>query len=156
MNQWLGLTIGNSRLNWGLFHTDNLIEFGGCPHLSTVSERDTLLKQIGQFPKILLPVCLASVVPQQTELWLDYPHLTLISLKDLPLKNLYPTLGIDRALGIYGAGETYGYPVLVIDGGTALTFTGVNAERSLVGGAILPGLRSQLAFYRKTLRLYHG
>ena len=43
-----------------------------------------------------------------------------------------------------GAGETYGYPVLVIDGGTALTITGIDANRRLIGGAILPGLRLQL------------
>jgi type III pantothenate kinase len=52
-------------------------------------------------------------------------------------------MGIDRALAIYGAGEVYGYPSLVIDGGTALTFTGVDCSQTLVGGAILPGLRSQ-------------
>ncbi len=52
-------------------------------------------------------------------------------------------MGIDRALAIWGAAETYGYPCLVIDGGTALTFTGVDAQRQLVGGAILPGLKTQ-------------
>jgi type III pantothenate kinase len=53
-------------------------------------------------------------------------------------------LGIDRALALWGAGEIYGFPVLVIDGGTALTFTGADASGRLVGGAILSGLRSQL------------
>ncbi|HEY9844990.1 MAG TPA: type III pantothenate kinase, partial [Candidatus Caenarcaniphilales bacterium] len=33
-----------------------------------------------------------------------------------------------------------GWPVLVIDAGTALTFTGAEADHRLVGGAILPGL----------------
>jgi type III pantothenate kinase len=61
----------------------------------------------------------------------------------VPLKGLYPTLGIDRALAALGAGETFGYPLLLIDAGTALTFTGINANRQLVGGAILPGLRLQ-------------
>jgi type III pantothenate kinase len=86
---------------------------------------------------------LASVVPKQTELFLDYPDLNLIQLTDIPLKNLYPTLGIDRALAVLGSGETYGFPSLVIDGGTALTFTGVNQNRELIGGAILPGLGLQ-------------
>ena len=42
-------------------------------------------------------------------------------------------------------GETGGFPMLVIDAGTALTFTGADANQCLVGGAILPGLRLQLA-----------
>ncbi|HEY9861882.1 MAG TPA: type III pantothenate kinase, partial [Candidatus Obscuribacterales bacterium] len=59
------------------------------------------------------------------------------------LQHSYPTLGIDRALALWGAGEVYGWPVLVIDAGTALTFTG-GAQRQLVGGAILPGLSLQV------------
>ena len=86
---------------------------------------------------------LASVVPKQTELFLDYPDLNLIQLTDIPIKNLYPTLGIDRALAVLGSGENYGFPSLVIDGGTALTLTGVNQDRELIGGAILPGLDLQ-------------
>ena len=86
---------------------------------------------------------LASVVPKQTELFLDYPDLKLIQLTDIPIKNLYPTLGIDRALAVLGSGENYGLPSLVIDGGTALTLTGVNQDRELIGGAILPGLDLQ-------------
>jgi type III pantothenate kinase len=39
-------------------------------------------------------------------------------------QGLYSTMGCDRALAAYGAGEKYGYPTLVIDGGTALTLTG--------------------------------
>jgi type III pantothenate kinase len=86
---------------------------------------------------------LASVVPKQTELFLDYPDLNLIQLTDIPVKNLYPTLGIDRALAVLGSGENYGFPSLVIDGGTALTLTGINQDRELIGGAILPGLGLQ-------------
>ncbi|NES21438.1 MAG: pantothenate kinase [Symploca sp. SIO3E6] len=91
-----------------------------------------------------LPLYIASVVPAQTKLWQNYPTAQVITLADLPLQELYPTLGIDRALAVLGAGETYGYPVLMIDAGTALTFTGANAQRQLIGGAILPGLGLQL------------
>jgi type III pantothenate kinase len=58
---------------------------------------------------------------------------------------MYPTLGIDRALALWGAAQTWGFPILVIDAGTALTFTGADANHHLVGGAILPGLGLQLA-----------
>jgi type III pantothenate kinase len=66
-----------------------------------------------------------------------------MALDQIPLRGLYPTLGLDRALALWGAVETIGAPVLVIDGGTALTVTGVGGDRALVGGAILPGLRLQ-------------
>ncbi|MBE9214324.1 pantothenate kinase, partial [Plectonema cf. radiosum LEGE 06105] len=92
-----------------------------------------------------LPLFIASVVPEQTELWQNYPNVNFLSLKQIPLNNSYPTLGIDRALALLGAGETWGFPILVIDGGTALTFTGADSYRNLIGGAILPGLGLQLA-----------
>ena len=77
-------------------------------------------------------------------LWQTYPQATVITLNDLPLKGLYPTLGIDRALAVLGAGEKFGWPVLAIDAGTALTLTGMDEHRQLIGGAILPGFRLQL------------
>jgi len=98
---------------------------------------------LGDLQTIDTPLYLASVVPEQTKLFLDYPYLKLLQLADIPLKNLYPTLGIDRALAILGSGENYGFPSLVIDGGTALTLTGVNQNKELIGGAILPGVGLQ-------------
>ena len=150
MNNWLGLMIGNSRLHWGLFQKQNLIKSGDSQHLSTKSDRNCLIEQITNSQSLdNLTIYLASVVPQQTDLWLDYAELKLITLQDIPLDNLYSTMGVDRALAVYGAGNTYGYPCLIIDGGTALTFTGVNSQQQLVGGAILPGLRSQLRSLRQ-------
>ena len=109
---------------------------------SEVRELGRQLDQGTDFPANI-PLDLASVVPKQTELFLDYPDLNLIQLTDIPIKNLYPTLGIDRALAVLGSGENYGFPSLVIDGGTALTLTGINQDRELIGGAILPGLGLQ-------------
>lgn len=92
-----------------------------------------------------LPVVLASVVPQQTAIWQSYPDVQIITLDQLPIEGLYPTFGIDRALALLGAGNQFGWPVLLIDAGTALTFTGGDVNRYLVGGAILPGLGLQLS-----------
>ncbi|MEB3121385.1 MAG: pantothenate kinase [Snowella sp.] len=129
--EWLALMIGNSHLHWSYFEQNILIKTWQTNHDS-----------ITNFPENIL-LYLASVVPKQTEFFLEYPALKLIQLTDIPLKKLYPTLGIDRALAVLGSGETYGFPSLVIDGGTALTFTGVNQDRELIGGAILPGLGLQ-------------
>ncbi|MGB3262840.1 MAG: pantothenate kinase [Microcoleus sp.] len=94
---------------------------------------------------VSLPLILASVVPQQTAIWQSYPDVRIISLDELPIGGLYPTLGIDRALALLGAGNQLGWPVLLIDAGTALTFTGADVNRCLIGGAILPGLGLQLS-----------
>ncbi|PHJ67460.1 pantothenate kinase, partial [Nostoc linckia z2] len=91
------------------------------------------------------PLLLASVVPSQTAIWETYPDVQVITLNEVPLKKVYPTFGIDRALALWGAGKIWGFPMLVIDAGTALTFTAADANQCLVGGAILPGLGLQFA-----------
>jgi type III pantothenate kinase len=149
-NIQIGLSIGNSRYHWAWFVDTQL-------QSSWDSEYLTIDQLFDHFPINLqttikthslkletIPLYLTSVVPNQTASWQQLPQVKLITLADIPLSNLYPTLGIDRALSIFGAGETYGYPVLVIDSGTALTITGIDDHHHLIGGAILPGLRLQL------------
>jgi type III pantothenate kinase len=144
-NIQIGLSIGNSRYHWAWF-------LDGKLQASWDSEYVTPDRYLQLFPIDLqaiiktdpFEIYLISVVPSQTVIWQQLPQVKLITLADIPLINLYPTLGIDRALSIFGAGEIYGYPVLVIDGGTALTITGIDKQRRLIGGAILPGLRLQL------------
>ncbi len=151
MDNWLALIVGNSRLHWGWFEGWNLINTWDSQHLSIAIDALQSLQQfiskeflVSAENNDLLPIYLASVVPQQTALWQNYPSLQEIKLEDIALKNLYPTIGIDRALAVWGAGNTYGYPCLVIDGGTALTLTGVDNHQILIGGGILPGLHLQL------------
>ncbi len=148
---WLALAIGNSRYHWAWFIDQELQESWHSDYVSADNWSKQLVLpdnfaaylQAQQLQLSDLPIFLASVVPFQTELW--QPHVQrVVTLADMPLSNLYPTLGIDRALAAYGAGQIYGYPVLVIDGGTALTLTGIDSDRQLVGGAICPGLGLQL------------
>ena len=155
----LALMIGNSRLHWALFIDKTLYSTGDTFHLSAsmieqLAENPTLenwlraiplASNLPLIPDYPIPLILASVVPSQTALWQIYPHLRLITLEDVPLQGMYPTLGIDRALAVWGAGITWGFPTLVIDAGTALTFTGADNNQCLVGGAILPGLGLQFA-----------
>ncbi|MGB6294595.1 MAG: pantothenate kinase [Rivularia sp. (in: cyanobacteria)] len=132
---WLALIIGNSRLHWGLFNRNQLTKAWDTNYLSTPSPPSSPSP----------PLFIASVVPTQTKLWQNHPNAKFITLNEIPLNNLYPTLGIDRALALLGAGETWGFPILVIDAGTALTFTGADNHRNLIGGAILPGLGLQFS-----------
>jgi type III pantothenate kinase len=158
---WLALAIGNSRYHWAWFLNTELQASWDTNYLTTAQiEGSVFGDRDANFLELLptnlrelidrcrldldrLPIYLCSVVPSQTEIWQRVERVKQITLVDIPLLNLYPTLGIDRALTLLGAGENYGYPALVIDGGTALTITGVDRDRSLVGGAILPGLRLQ-------------
>ncbi len=135
---FLALMIGNSRLHWGWFEGKTLYRTWNSDYLAL----DELPSLISSPPPLLL---LASVVPSQTEIWQTYPNVRNITLNEIPIEGLYPTLGIDRALALLGAGRSWGFPILVIDAGTALTFTGANANHTLVGGAILPGLGLQIA-----------
>ncbi|MFM7424471.1 MAG: pantothenate kinase [Elainella sp.] len=161
---WLALTIGNSRLHWAWFEGEDLRQSWDEPHLEAEPGMHLLqsLEQ-GHFNPPGLsgcsrvpsdcPLWLASVVPRQALLWQSYRAAHTISLADMPLTGLYPTLGLDRALAVVGAAAVYGLPSLVIDTGTALTFTGADATGHLVGGAILPGLRLQLRSLSETALL---
>lgn len=57
----------------------------------------------------------------------------------------YPSprqIGADRLANAAGAVAYYGYPCIVVDFGTAVTFDVIGPERTYLGGAIAPGLAS--------------
>jgi type III pantothenate kinase len=149
---WIALAVGNSRLHWALFSNDSLQHT--CDTLPPDPERFLaspqdwsawqslcpFFPQMHPFPELWA----VSVVPRQTQLWQHYPRATLLERSDIPLQGMYPTLGLDRALALWSAGTTYGWPILIVDSGTALTFTGADATGVLVGGAIAPGLGLKL------------
>lgn len=137
-NPWLALMIGNSRLHWAKFSGAKLVEAWDTERLGTGDER----LASGEWKK--LPLYIASVVPAETMFWQNFPNVKVINRDQIPMKGIYSSLGIDRALAVLGAGATSGWPVLVIDGGTALTLTGANEEHQLIGGAIFPGLKLQI------------
>lgn len=167
---WIALVIGNTRLHWAQGTGRTLARFWHTPHLSeeaiatlvthhfdfsvlnkgwgdqhslSILDRSSDLV-LSAPPSLNLQFILASVVPEQTTIWLAYcPQARLVTLDNLPLKNTYPTLGIDRALAAYGCVVRYGKAALVMDAGTAFTFTGIDAGQRLIGGAILPGVRLQ-------------
>lgn len=152
---WLVLAIGNSRLHWALFDGEMLQQAWDTPHLSRLAiaylcqrdRQDDPPTELLQFPLDgigRLPLWLASVVPQQTSLWENHPDYVSLTLNSIPIRGLYPGLGIDRALTLWGAIQRLGNPVLVIDAGTALTFTAADEQQNLVGGAILPGVLLQI------------
>jgi type III pantothenate kinase len=101
-------------------------------------------------------IAIASVVPNLITTWHNRENAQIITTRDVPLKGLYTSMGCDRALAAFGAGECYGYPILVIDAGTAITLTGIDGNKNLVGGAIMAGLRSQfISLHANTAALPH-
>lgn len=126
-DRWWGLLIGNSRNHWTAWEGSQLLcLWHGEPGYPLAPPR---------------PLVWATVVPARGEVWRSLGR--EITLGDLALPGMYSTLGIDRALALMGAGAIYGFPCLVIDGGTALTFTAADDQGRFFGGAILPGLALQ-------------
>ncbi|MBE9068477.1 pantothenate kinase [Leptolyngbya cf. ectocarpi LEGE 11479] len=144
MANWLALVIGNTRWHWAWFKDNALKQVWHTPHL--LPSQDLRSVWAEQTPPQLLAtttepmnIWAVSVVPSQAQ-YLD-PIPAVRWIDHVPLKGVYTTLGLDRVVALWGAGHQYGWPVLVIDGGTALTFT-AGAEGAFSGGAILLGLRS--------------
>lgn len=64
-------------------------------------------------------------------------------------------VGADRIVNVVAARELYGYPVVVVDFGTATTFDVVNAAGEYAGGIIAPGIGiSAEALFAQAAKLY--
>lgn len=59
-------------------------------------------------------------------------------------QGVYEGMGIDRLANLKAAAGYYNYPAMVIDGGTALTYTAADQNGNVMGGGIAPGLNSML------------
>jgi len=83
-------------------------------------------------------------------LWLD-------SKLNLGVGIDYPkpgSIGADRLANAAAAAELYGFPAVVVDFGTAVTFDIVSERRTYVGGVIAPGLEAMTNFlYQRTALL---
>ncbi len=136
----LAIAIGNTRIKAVIFGRDRqILEKYACTH------KQLQILETKLATRHFEHIAIASVVPHIITSWHSLAQTQIITTPDVPLQGLYATMGVDRALAVFGAGEIYGYPVLVIDAGTALTLTGIDANKNLVGGAIVAGLRSQFA-----------
>ena len=128
MRRWL--LIGNSRWHWAALAPDQSLQLW---HTSAAAG----VKQLQQAPEAWSAV---GPVPIDLERWQPQRLLT----SDVPLANLPPTLGVDRALAAWGAWQQCRQPVLVADAGTALSLTLVDAAGCFLGGRLMAGGRLQL------------
>ena len=161
-HDWLALSIGNSRLHWAWFSGMTLRQTWDTEHLDAFAIQRLIINQFNFHRcqildrSIPIPVWddmpdlwIISVVPHQTQFWQQYLRSRVVTLSDIPLDATYSTLGNDRAIAAWGAVQITQSSALVIDCGTAMTFTGAipapqPGSAQLIGGAILPGLQLQL------------
>lgn len=154
------LDIGNSHVSIGGFHGDDILFVASMAtdDRQTGEQYACTLRSIlalhGMEHQPIEGVVLSSVVPamipilQQAVAFLsDCRVLTVgVGVKTgLNIKSDQPrTLGTDRVAAAVWASHSAAMPCVVVDLGTALTFTALDAGGTLVGSAIAPGMYTAL------------
>ena len=135
----LAIDIGNSHYHLGIFQQRKLI---ATHHLSTADALWDLVKK-QQAIQIVCASARACSVPV-----LDLPVQHLNAQSPLPMRIAYytpHTLGADRIAAALGAQTLYpNTNCLIISIGTCITYTLLDKDLGLVGGAITPGLYMRL------------
>lgn len=97
---------------------------------------------------------ISSVVPQ-LDYTLDRMCMNYLHIKPLQLAPGLKTglnlkvdnareVGADRVVNNVAGVKKYGYPLVIIDFGTATTFNVINAKGDFIGGVIAPGIKGSL------------
>lgn len=155
MKNILAIDIGNTNITMGLFSDERLVK----RLKASTGDYAAHGKNLKKFA-IAGKVVISSVVPLATSRLLVSLNRTLACEKvvvgkdiEVPIKNLYRIkgqVGQDRLVNAYAAKSLYGYPSVIIDFGTAITFDIVSRGGQYLGGLILPGIELGLA------SLYNG
>jgi type III pantothenate kinase len=83
-------------------------------------------------------------------IWLDWKMKLGLGI-DYPRPR---SIGADRLANAAAVAELYGFPAIVVDFGTAVTFDIVSERRRYIGGVIAPGLEAMTNFlYQRTALL---
>lgn len=167
----LAIDIGNSNVTFGFYHEGSWKHIWRLP---TRTDREApmyyqmhlgqRLLEVGITPLNVRRLILSSVVPDLISV---FEHLSqhLFQKKAFTIKpEIYHQLklkidrpneiGTDLLANAAGAYYLYGLDSIVVDFGTALTFTTVNAEGHILGVSIVPGLKTAIrALFQKTAQL---
>ena len=167
----LAFDIGNSDITIGLWSNDAWMHTWRIPSKPDQPElyygvkiRDYFL-EAGIAVDVIETIVLSSVVPDLTEkiknvirqLFLNEP-ITLgpAVYAKLPIQVLNPIeIGSDLVANAMAAYMKFKQTCIVVDFGTALTFTTVSGEGKIVGVSIVPGLRTALkSLTQNTAKLF--
>lgn len=155
----LVLDIGNSTIAWGAFKHQTLEQRGVLPTAEPAKpdgEYDSLLvaqlRTVGIGPDQITGAIMSSVVPELTPV---LRHLLAHRFHQIPLlvgpalasgltirRVAAHEIGSDRLVNAAYAHAQYPGDLIVVDLGTATTFSLVTAAGEYLGGAIAPGLRT--------------
>ncbi len=146
----LVLDIGNSEIDYALINNGKIILSGAYPHAQWKVETLAASK-LGK--QKISHIYLGSVRPQKNRtvcrvsktFWGIMPWViqhplpgNIIKIQYYPVKSL----GMDRVANVLACRDVYPLPLMVIDFGTASTFTVLNQEGILLGGAISTGIQT--------------
>jgi type III pantothenate kinase len=154
------MDVGNTNIKYAIFKNDKFVlSFRVATELKKTSDEYgaqliTILSNNGVNALDIKGGIISSVVPQ-----LDYtlermchtyleinPLLLAPGLKtgmNMKVDNARE-VGADRVLNNVAAVKKYGYPLIVIDFGTATTFNVIDSKGEFIGGAIAPGIKGSL------------
>jgi len=163
----LAVDIGNTNISFAVLKGEKVIHKISSPQSDLRENKKhalDILKKMGiRYPKLRRAV-ICSVVPNVLKIIKSsikecFNIDAMVIGEDIcvPIKNKYynpAQVGQDRLLCAYAAKCLYGYPVIVIDLGTAITLDVVSLSGSYEGGIIIPGIRLSIeSLHRKTAML---
>lgn len=156
----LGIDIGNTNIKYGVFDGEKIVEsFRVTSRLSRTADEYgavlvNLLKDKGIEKKDVEGIIISSVIPplnytmcHMCEYFFGItPLMVGPGIKTgLNIKVENPKeVGADRIVNSVSAINKYGYPIIVVDFGTATTFNVIDGSGALIGGVIAPGVKTAL------------
>ncbi len=157
----LAVDIGNTRISFALVKNNKVF----CVESIETKEINNIPKVLKRFSKnVLDKAVICSVVPKMNnKIIKEIKKICRVDAKlagpdiKVPIRNNYKKpkqVGADRLTCAFAAKEIYGYPSVVIDFGTAITFDIISKDGSYEGGMIIPGIRLSLeSLHNKTALL---
>ena len=144
----LAIDIGNTSIAFGVFQGKKLKSSWKIPTQGVFSKKTINL------PEKIDTAIISSVVPKATPIikkaiarkYKIHPLVLGENIK-APIKNLYrkpKQVGQDRLVDAVAVKVLYGYPAIVIDFGTAITFDVISKKGEYLGGLIFPGIETSL------------
>lgn len=164
------LDIGNTNIKYAVYDGDSLkLSFRvSTEHHKTSDEYGeqliSILRNNGISPSDVTGGIISSVVPS-LDYTLERMCSTFLKFKPMTLAPGLKTglnmkvdnvreVGADRVVNNVSAVRKYGYPLIIVDFGTATTFNVIDGRGDFIGGVIAPGIKGSLdSLVRGTAKL---